>query len=190
MAGQRLPTRGRARRRTVPPSRSWSVNHLVGTSPRRRQSRSERTAPQRQHRPGSEIDKSSGTPGHAAVYPLTATASSAREVSTWSIGPTLSDRGLRVIGQRWSPRVHELKRFLARQPRPVPLVRPRDRFRGAHAGGRGADRLRQHADRRPARRRGAGRPGCANARRAPGPAHGARLDAVRPHRRRRRAGRA
>jgi thioredoxin reductase (NADPH) len=31
-----------------------------------------------------------------------------------AIGPTLSDRGVRVIGQRWSPRVHELKRFLAR----------------------------------------------------------------------------
>ena len=31
-----------------------------------------------------------------------------------AIGPTLSDRSLQVIGQRWSPRVHELKRFLAR----------------------------------------------------------------------------
>jgi thioredoxin reductase (NADPH) len=31
-----------------------------------------------------------------------------------AIAPTLSDRGPRLIGQRWSPRVHELKRFLAR----------------------------------------------------------------------------
>lgn len=31
-----------------------------------------------------------------------------------AIDPKLSDDGLRVIGQRWSPRVHELKRFLAR----------------------------------------------------------------------------
>jgi thioredoxin reductase (NADPH) len=31
-----------------------------------------------------------------------------------AIGPTLSDRRVRLIGQRWSPRVHELKAFLAR----------------------------------------------------------------------------
>ncbi|HET9083223.1 MAG TPA: FAD-dependent oxidoreductase [Candidatus Limnocylindrales bacterium] len=31
-----------------------------------------------------------------------------------AIGPTLSDRRVRLVGQRWSPRVHELKGFLAR----------------------------------------------------------------------------
>ena len=31
-----------------------------------------------------------------------------------AIGPTLSDRRVHLVGQRWSPRVHELKRFLAR----------------------------------------------------------------------------
>ncbi len=31
-----------------------------------------------------------------------------------AIGPTISDRRVRLIGQRWSPRVHELKAFLAR----------------------------------------------------------------------------
>lgn len=31
-----------------------------------------------------------------------------------AIVPTLSDRRVRLIGQRWSPRVHELKAFLAR----------------------------------------------------------------------------
>ena len=31
-----------------------------------------------------------------------------------AIGPTLSDRRVRLVGERWSPRVHELKAFLAR----------------------------------------------------------------------------
>ena len=31
-----------------------------------------------------------------------------------AIEPTLSDRRVRLVGQRWSPRVHELKAFLAR----------------------------------------------------------------------------
>jgi thioredoxin reductase (NADPH) len=31
-----------------------------------------------------------------------------------SIGPTISDRRVRLIGQRWSPQLHELKAFLAR----------------------------------------------------------------------------
>jgi thioredoxin reductase (NADPH) len=48
-----------------------------------------------------------------------------------AIGPTLSDHRVRLIGQRWSPRVHELKRFLARSRVPFqwydPAVDP-----GAH----------------------------------------------------------
>ena len=41
-----------------------------------------------------------------------------------AIGPTLSDHRVRLIGQRWSPRVHELKQFLARSRVPFQWYDP------------------------------------------------------------------
>lgn len=45
-----------------------------------------------------------------------------------AIGPTLSDRRVHLVGQRWSPRVHELKGFLARSRVPFhwhdPAIEP------------------------------------------------------------------
>ena len=101
------------------------------------------------------------------------------------------EQDVRLLGHRWSPRVHELKRFLARSG---------VRFRWFDLDIEGEAEIKRivaeagstsqaYPDRDPARWRRPERSGCRDVGRAARSADGTHVDAVRPRRHRRRTGR-